>query len=70
MADPQINQASDTMQTLVKVLSLLTSGMSIVDGLLENEMRLRGLTREEKHAIRKSITAETRTIADELQGET
>lgn len=59
----------DTLATIVKAMSLLNSGMEIVDGLLENEMRLRGLSREEKQAVRKSIIGETRTIADELQSE-
>lgn len=63
------NNNQDTLATIVKAMSLLNSGMVIVDGILENEMRLRGLSREEKQAVRKSIIGETRTIADELQSE-
>lgn len=61
--------APTKLNEIVKAMSLLNSGLNIVGGILETEMRLQGLSREERHAVRKSIFGETRQIADDLQSD-
>lgn len=65
---PETN-SSESLDALVKILTLMNGMMPILHGMLENEMATAGLSRQERYELRKKLIAETRGIADELQGE-
>ena len=56
---------NDTLEALVKVLRLINALKPILDSALDNEANRLGLTREERHALTKRLTAETDAITTE-----
>lgn len=62
-------QNSETLSGIIKAFQLINGILPILNGLFENEAERLGLTREQRYELRKSISAETRSIADDLQSD-
>lgn len=61
---------NSVLEALVKALQLLNAAKPILDQALTNEMDRVGLSREERHALTKRLTAETAAITAADQGDT
>ena len=60
---------SSILEALVKALQLINAAKPILDDALNNEAERLGLSREERHALTKRLTAETDAITKADMGE-
>lgn len=58
-------ETNATLEALIKALELLNAVKPILDGALNNEAERAGLSREERHALTKRLTAETDALTKE-----